>query len=128
MTAAVGTILFVCCAAAGGALRYLLDSAVTKRMRGNLPTGILLVNLLGSVLLGAVAGVFVARGPAVHGLFAAAAVFCGAFTTYSTAAVETAYLLRARRLGMAAVYWLGMAAVCLAGAWLAFVAARALAG
>lgn len=128
MTAAAGVLGCVICAAAGGAARYLLDSAVTKRMRGDLPTGILLVNLLGSVLLGLAAGALTARGEAVHAVFAAAAVFCGAFTTYSTAAVETAYLLRARRFTVAAAYWLGMAAVCIAGAWLAFVAARALAG
>lgn len=128
MTAAAGVLGFVICAASGGAVRYLLDSVVTKRMRGDLPTGILLVNLLGSVLLGLAAGALTARGAAMHAVFAAAAVFCGAFTTYSTAAVETAYLLRARRFTVAATYWLGMAAVCIAGAWLAFVAARALAG
>jgi CrcB protein len=68
-------------AGAGAAARHLLDRAVT---RGRFPAGILLVNLLGSLLAGVVAGA--APGPRVAGLLAVGLL--GGFTTASTLAVD----------------------------------------
>ena len=68
-------------AALGAVCRYGLDRAVT---RGTFPTGILVVNLLGSLLAGIVAGV--APGPFAVQLLALGLL--GGFTTASTLAVD----------------------------------------
>ncbi len=74
-------------AGAGAAARHLLDLALT---RGRFPTGVLAVNLLGSLLAGLVAGA--APGPQVTDLLAVGLL--GGFTTASTLAVD---VLRLRR-------------------------------
>jgi CrcB protein len=80
-------------AAIGAPCRYLLDRAVQARHEQRFPWGTLLINLLGSAVLGFLVGL------AGHGLspvvFAAAGTgWCGAFTTYSTFGYETVQLGR----------------------------------
>lgn len=65
----------------GAACRWGLDSAVGRR---RFPLGILVVNLLGSLLAGVVAGA--APGPAASSLLAVGLL--GGFTTASTFAVD----------------------------------------
>jgi fluoride exporter len=79
-------------AGAGAACRYLLDTAVTRRFGDRLPWGTLLVNLLGSALLGLLAGRSLSHpvSPPVVALLGVG--FCGAFTTASTVAWETVAL------------------------------------
>ena len=74
-------------AGAGAAARHLLDRAVT---RGRFPAGILVVNLLGSLLAGVVAGA--APGPRATELLAVGVL--GGFTTASTLAVDVLRLHR----------------------------------
>ena len=74
-------------AGAGAAARHLLDGAHT---RGRFPTGILVVNLLGSLLAGVVAGA--APGPRATDLLAVGLL--GGFTTASTLAVDVLRLQR----------------------------------
>lgn len=68
---------------AGALARYAVGLRVERRALDTLA-----VNVLGSLLLGVVLGVG-AGGPAY---FAAAVGFCGAFTTFSSFAVETVRL------------------------------------
>jgi len=68
-------------ASLGAVCRYALDRLVT---RGAFPLGILLVNLLGSLLAGVVAGL--APGPLAVRLLAVGLL--GGFTTASTLAVD----------------------------------------
>ena len=74
---------------AGGALgapaRYLLDRAIQSRHAWRLPLGTLTINVLGSLILGAVSGAAGAPEWVAAGLGAG---FCGGFTTFSTFAVE----------------------------------------
>ncbi|SHL18952.1 camphor resistance protein CrcB [Pseudonocardia thermophila] len=85
------TALWVALGAAVGApARYLLDRYVQARHGGAFPRGILVVNVLGSFVLGVVAGA--AAPPVVAALVGTG--FCGAFTTWSTLAQDTVALAR----------------------------------
>ncbi len=83
-------------AAAGAPARYLLDTAV-----GRPPWGVLLVNLLGSLAAGVLAGLALGAGPVVSLLGVG---FLGAFTTASTLAADVLALVAGgRRRAAAAV-------------------------
>ena len=74
-------------ASLGAPVRYLLDRAVQRRHETRFPWGTFTVNVLGSALLGALA-----RAAGHDATAIAGTGFCGAFTTYSTFAVETVRL------------------------------------
>jgi CrcB protein len=69
----------------GSVLRFLLDSAVTVRVGRGFPYGTLVVNVLGSLLL----GVFVGAALSTDAYRIAAIGLVGAFTTFSTWAFES---------------------------------------
>lgn len=83
-------------AAVGAPARYLLDSVVSARSRSRLPLGILAVNLLGCLAIGALAGAAPSPGTArLVGLG-----LLGSFTTASTLAWDVIVLgSRSRRAG-----------------------------
>ncbi|MGI5127106.1 fluoride efflux transporter CrcB [Pseudonocardia sp. CA-107938] len=90
-------------AAAGAPLRYLLDRYVQSRHDGVFPRGILVVNVLGSFVLGIVVGS--AAPPPVAALLGTG--FCGAFTTWSTLAQDTVALARSGNRRAATVNAIG---------------------
>ncbi|MBF6168053.1 fluoride efflux transporter CrcB [Streptomyces gardneri] len=76
--------------AIGAPLRYLIDRAVQDRRDSLFPWGTFLVNLLGCLVLGALAGAGTALPSSLFVLLGTG--FCGALTTYSTFGYETVRL------------------------------------
>ena len=112
--------------ALGGALGAVCRYAVALSWVAHWPFATLLVNVLGSVLLGYLAGAEAsgtALAPSLKALFGIG--FCGAFTTFSTFSVQTMALLQEGRLAAAAANIIVSVATCLGGAFLGFSLARA---
>ena len=78
--------------AVGAVARYLLDGAVQVRASGSFPFGTLTVNVLGSLVLGLLAGVALQHADAVRAKTIIGAGFCGGLTTWSAASWETVRL------------------------------------
>lgn len=83
------------------AARYLLDAEVVRLARGPFPLGILAVNLLGTFVLGLVAGSTL-DGEA---LTIVGGGVLGSFTTFSTWMLDTRLLNESGRAGLA---WLNI--------------------
>jgi len=102
----------------GASLRYGLSVWVDQRLVSSFPWGTLLVNLIGSFLIGVLVSVFEQRGltsPALR-LFWITGVL-GAFTTFSTFSLETMHLLEAGRLYLAAANVTASVVVCVLAAF-----------
>ena len=91
----------------GAVARFHADAAVTRMHRASLPLGTLVINALGSLLLGLFAGWVTFRSGAPEWASIAGTGFCGGFTTFSTACVEGVRLLRAGRPSAACVHAAG---------------------
>jgi CrcB protein len=101
-------------AAVGAPLRYLADRFVQARHDTVFPWGTLTVNVVGSFVLGVLAGSAVSTALAAL----VGTGFCGALTTYSTFGVETARLAEDGARFLAAV---NVVASVLAGLGAAFL-------
>ena len=91
--------------AAGALCRYHIGRLVQEHCRVNFPLAPLLINVSGSLLLGILAGLL-ARAPDLPvrdlGLLVGTA-FCGAYTTFSTFALEAVDLVRRGHVSRAAL-------------------------
>lgn len=119
--------------AAGGAIgsvaRYGLSGAVAQLVGAAFPWGTLLINVLGSVVIGAVAAVPDGRlglSPDLR-LFLMTGI-CGGFTTFSAFSLQALELLKLGQSGAALGYVLASVAMCIVGCWLGFLAGSAMAG
>jgi fluoride exporter len=101
----------------GAVARFVLDGWVAARSRGRVPRGTLLINLTGSFALGLLTG-WVSAGAPPEVVTIAGTGFLGGYTTFSTASLDTARLLRERQWWAAVLNGLGMlvAALLLAAA------------
>ncbi|MFK4071569.1 fluoride efflux transporter CrcB [Streptomyces sp. NPDC029674] len=110
----------------GAPLRYLTDRAVQARYGTAFPWGTLTVNVIGSLILGALTGAVTAGAASSHAQLLLGTGLCGALTTYSTFSYETLRLAEsgARRRAVANV--LGSVAAGLGAACAGVAAAEAL--
>jgi CrcB protein len=121
----VSPLLFLAVSVAGGlgaALRLVVDGVVRARLQTSLPVGTLLINVLGSLLLGLGTGLTLSAWLPEAWHLVLGGGLLGGFTTFSTASYETVRLAMDRRSPAAAATGLGMLvlAVCCAfgGLWL----------
>ncbi len=104
----------------GSVLRYLLSLGMTRWLPSLFPWGTLVVNVLGALLIGLLAGRAVAfENLATRELRLLLAVgFCGGFTTFSTFSMEVVTLLREDAAGLALAYIAASLLLSLAAFWL----------
>jgi len=100
----------------GAATRFWVDGTIRARGRTVLPVATIAINVTGSLLIGLVAGAHLYLGlPATWQLLVATG-FCGGFTTFSAAAVETVRLAQAGERGRALANLLGTTVLAVAAA------------
>jgi fluoride exporter len=119
-----GLIVFVG-GGVGAALRYWMTGSVYRVLGAAFPYGTLLVNVLGSVLIGFCVALFDERfvvQPALR-LFLTIGVL-GGFTTFSTFSYETIALLQEGSWWLGTLNILGSVLTCLAGCWIGGVLGR----
>lgn len=86
-------LLVIAGAAIGAPLRYLTDRAVHARYDSVFPWGTFTVNIVGSLILGVVAGAATTTVVPHQVQLLVGTGFCGALTTYSTFSYETLRLI-----------------------------------
>jgi CrcB protein len=120
--------LLVCLAGgAGSGARYLVVTGLARVAGATFPYGTLTVNLVGSLLLGAIMELSLSVaviGPDARVVLAAGVM--GGFTTYSSFNYETLAAVQRGAFGLAAGYVALTVVGCLAAGAVGVVAARAL--
>jgi fluoride exporter len=89
--------------ALGAMLRYVVDRSVQRRIPSDLPVGILLVNLSGSLVLGVLTGSFLHHGLSSTWLTVDGTGFVGSYTTFSTFAFDSVRLAENGQWGFSLV-------------------------
>jgi CrcB protein len=117
--------------AAGGSLgavsRYWMSASTYQWLGQGFPYGTLMVNLLGSLLMGFLSVLLVHRFQVSEevriGLLGG---FLGSFTTFSTFAMDTLQLAENDAIPKAIIYILLSGLLCILGAWAGLVTAKQL--
>ena len=106
--------------ALGGMARFWLTSAMTAWLGARFPHGTLLINVLGSLVIGLVAALTLTPGRlGVHPdlrVFLMVGV-CGGFTTFSSFSLQTLELIQGGEMALALLYVAGSVALCLVSVW-----------
>ena len=110
----------------GSIARYVTAVSVDKRLNSIFPYGTLLVNILGSFVLGLLLAWLMKRTgtQAVQWKLFIGTGFCGGFTTFSAFAVENFTLLEQKLHATAALYIFLSVAAGLFAVWAGFALAR----
>jgi CrcB protein len=113
--------------AAGAVGRFWVANGVYALLGRAFPWGTLMVNAVGSLVMGFLYVVLIERGPLSAELRALLLVgFLGAFTTFSSFSIETLVLIEQGYLARAfANIWVSVL-VCLAACWFGLVLGRTL--
>ncbi|WP_295557944.1 fluoride efflux transporter CrcB [uncultured Hyphomicrobium sp.] len=113
----------------GGVLRHVLNIWITALAGSAFPYGILVINVVGSTVMGLVAGWFAFRGDGLGDLrlFLATGIL-GGFTTFSAFSLDTALLIERGETLAAGAYVVGSVALSVLGLFLGLWAMRAVLG
>jgi CrcB protein len=109
----------------GGMLRYWMSSAISKSVPFFFPYGTLIVNVLGSLILGLMIFGLDEKeliNPTLK-LFIGVG-FCGGFTTFSTFSLETFNLFRETEIMLACINILANVFFTILGVYLAYLITR----
>lgn len=111
-------VLVALAGAAGAVSRAVVDHLVRARLAGPMPLGTVVVNVTGGLLAGLVAGAVVTGWIGPQAQLVVAGGYLGAYTTFSTAMVETVGLAERHGPLVAGVEVVGhsLAALVAAGA------------
>ncbi len=112
------TLLVFLGAGIGGALRHAVNSACLRYCGPEFPVGTMVINILGSFLMGVLAGYFAFK--ATESWSQHVRLFCttgilGGFTTFSAFSLDAILMWERGQTGAAAFYVLGSVIFSLAG-------------
>lgn len=111
----------------GAVLRFLVANGIYTWIGRSFPHGTLFVNVSGSFLMGLLTELMLQRFAFASEYRAAILVgFLGAYTTFSTFALETLYLFEEGNLAKAGLNIFLSAVLCLAAVWIGLVMGRQL--
>lgn len=114
--------------ACGAVLRFLVSTGVYHWLGRGFPYGTLVVNIIGSFLLGLLTEALVLNRMTFALDYRAAILvgFIGAFTTFSTFSLETVYLLQQGNFSKAALNIIISVLACLLAIWLGLLCGKVL--
>jgi fluoride exporter len=114
--------------AIGGIARYWTGVAAARMAGESFPWGTLLINIIGSFVIGYFGTLSLPDGPrpvsAGIRLFVLVG-FCGGFTTFSSFSLQTVELIRDGEIGRAAAYIASSVVLCLLGTIIGIYAGQA---
>jgi len=88
----------------GSVLRFIAGTIIMNKVSTSFPWGTFWVNIIGSLLIGLVAGHLV-KHPGFHPWqLLLATGFCGGFTTFSALSNESLHMLKSEQYGLLAIY------------------------
>jgi len=126
----VTTYLWIAFGGAFGSMaRYFTSNTVAGWLGGHFPWGTLIINVLGSFVIGCF-GALTGPGGRLFvsndvRLFVMVGV-CGGYTTFSSFSLQTLDLMRDGAIGRAGLNVLGSVALCLLAVWVGYALATAI--
>ena len=114
--------------ACGAVVRFLMSTGLYQWLGRGFPYGTLVVNVVGSFLIGLLTEALILQRIAITLEYRAAILvgFIGAFTTFSTFSLETMYLLEQGSLTKAALNIVFSVLGCLFAVWIGLLCGRSL--
>jgi len=100
----------------GATGRFVIDGVIRTVLGRKFPWATLIINVLGSFILGIIVGAVLYRNGSTDLKLILGTGFCGGFTTFSTASFETVRLIEERRFGAVLTQSLGNLLLSLAAA------------
>ncbi len=112
----------------GAVVRFLVSSGIYQWLGRGFPYGTLVVNVIGSFLLGLLTETLILQRITLTFEYRAAILigFIGAFTTFSTFSLETFYLIEQGNLTKAALNIFGSVTACIFAIWIGLLCGRGL--